>query len=268
VLEIFAQSFMQRALVAGLIVAMIGPVIGLFVVLRRMAQLGDTLAHVSLAGVAVGLLAKTYPSLTGIGFSVLAGLLMDWLRQSYRRYSELSVAILLSASAGLAVILLSLKGGGANVLEYFWGSMMTVSTADLYLTAGLGFLVVLALVTLYKELLSVTFDEEFAQISGLRVRLVNTIFTVLTATTIALTMRIVGVLLVSSLVVVPVAAALQLARSFQGALALSVSIGVASVLVGLVGAVAYNLAPGGTIVLTAVLILLLILGYKRVRNVE
>lgn len=268
-LEIFAMAFMQRALLAGLIIAVVGPAIGLFLVLRRLSMYGDTLAHISLAGVAAGMLSNVYPVVTGLLFAVGASLGMDWLRQSYRRYAELAVSIALAASLALAVVLLSMvPGSGGDIMAYLFGSIVTVSATDLYLVGGLGLLVLISLAGLYKELLSVTFDEEFARIGGLRVRLVNMIFIVLTAMTIAMTMRVVGVLLVSSLMVVPVATALQLAGSFRSALFWAIGVGVVSVFTGLVIAYELNLAPGGTVVLTAVVILLAVVGYKRVRGIE
>ncbi len=268
-LEMFSFEFMQRAMLAGIIVAVVCPAIGLFLVLRRLSMYGDTLAHVSLAGVATGLLLKVYPVFTGLAFSVAASLGMDWLRQSYKRYSELSVAIALSSSLALAVVLLSAaKGSGGDIMGYLFGSIVTVSAQDLWLVGGLGLAILVGLGFLYKELLSVSFDEEFARIGGIPVRLVNTLFIALTAMTVAAAMRVVGVLLVSSLMVVPVAVALQLARSFRSALIWSVLVGLVSVVLGLVLSYALDLAPGGTVVLTAVGILLLVVGYKRVRGLE
>lgn len=268
-LEMFTLTFMQRALLTGLIVAIVCPAIGLFLILRRMAQFGDALAHVSLAGAAVGLMTRTYPVAIGMAFSILAAMAMDWLRQSYRKYSELAVAIMLSAAVALAVTLLSAtQGAGANVLGYFWGSLMTVSATDVSLIGTLGALVLVVLFLLYKELLSVTFDEEHARISGLPVRLINAIYMVLTAMTVAMAMRVVGFLLVSSLMVVPVATALQLARSFRSALLWAVLFGLLSVTTGLILSYVWNLAPGGMVVLTAVLILVLVVGYKRLRGIE
>lgn len=268
-LDMFAYEFMQRAMLAGLIVAVVCPAVGLFLVLRRLSMYGDTLAHVSLAGVATGLLLNLYPVVTGLAFSVAASLGMDWLRQSYKRYSELSVAIALSSSLALAVVLLSAaKGSGGDILGYLFGSIVTVSAQDLMLVGSLGLVILAGLGLLYKELLSVSFDEEFARIGGVPVRFVNTLFIALTAMTVAAAMRVVGVLLVSSLMVVPVAVALQLARSFRGALVWSVLVGVVSVVFGLMLSFALDLAPGGTMVLTAVGILLVVVSYKRLRNLE
>lgn len=267
--EMFAYSYMQRALLAGLIVAVVCPAVGLFLVLRRLAQYGDTLAHVSLAGVAAGLLLKVYPIYTGLAFSVGASLAMDWLRRSFKRYSELSVAIMLSVSLALAVVLLSMtKGAGTDVLGYLFGSIMTVTAESLWLIGGLGTVVLIALLLLYKEMLAVTFDEEHARISGQRVAVVNTVFMVLTAMAVALAMSVVGALLVSALMVLPVATALQLARSFRGAFAWSVAAGVVSMVLGLWASYWLNLAPGGTVVLTAGALLLAVLAYKRLRGLE
>lgn len=262
-------SFMQRAFLGGLIVAVICPAIGLFLVLRRQAQVGDALAHVSLAGVAAALLTGAAPMAGGLLFAVGASLGMDSLRQSYKRYSELSVAILLSASMAIAAIMITIKGGaGANVMAFLFGSIYLVDEENLRLMAALGALVLLVVALLYKELLSVTFDEELARIGGLPVRWVNVAFTVLSGVTVSMSMHVVGMMLVSSLIVVPTATALQLARSFRSALGISVLVGLVSVLSGLVLAYWFNTGPGGTIVLTAIAILLLVLGYKRFRGLE
>nr|PZN37151.1 MAG: metal ABC transporter permease [Bacillota bacterium] len=266
-MEIFQFGFMNRALLAGAMVGLICPVVGLFLVLRRLSLIGDTLAHVSLAGVAAGLVLKVYPVVTGLLFSLVAGLGIEKLREQYQRYGELAVAITLSSAAALSVILLSL-GNAMNVdlFSYLFGSIMGVTAYDLWLIGGVGLGVLLVAGALFKELFFVTFDEELARASGLPVRALNVLYTLLTAVTVAVAMRVVGVLLVSSLLVLPVAASLQVARSFRGALALGVLFGEVSVLAGLVSAYYLDLAPGGTVVLTAVLLLLGVLGARRLRG--
>ncbi len=267
--EMLSLAFMQRALAAGLVVAVVAPSIGLFLVLRRLALYGDALAHVTLAGVALGMLTRTYPVATGLAFAVAASLGMDWLRQSYRRYSEMAVAIVLAGALALAVILLSLAAGStAEIMAYLFGSIVTVSPTDVAVISALGAAVVLCLFLLYKELLAATFDEEYAGVAGLPIRALNVVFYVLVALTVAVAMRVVGALLVSSLMAVPVGAALQVARSFRGALLLAVAFGIVSVLVGLTLAYELDLAPGGAVVLTAVALLLLILLSKRLRRAE
>ncbi|HWI61842.1 MAG TPA: metal ABC transporter permease [Symbiobacteriaceae bacterium] len=262
-LEMFAHGFMQRALLAGLTVAVVCPAIGVFLVMRRLAQYGDTLAHVSLVGVAAGVLTKVFPMVTGLAFSVAASLGMDWLRQRYSKYSELSLAIMAPTSLALAVAM-----ARSDVMSYLFGSVMTVEAEKLYMIVGLGALVLAVVLLLYKELLSVSFDEEQARVGGLPVGFVNTIFMVLTAMTVAMAMSVVGVLLVSALIVVPVATALQVARSFRGTLTLAILIGVVSVSVGLVLSYGFDLMPGVAVTLTAVGGLLLVLGYKRVAGIE
>jgi zinc transport system permease protein len=267
--EMFSYAFMLRALLVGLVVAVVCPAIGLFLVLRRLAQYGDTLAHISLVGVAGGVLLRVFPEATGLAFSVIASLGMDWLRQRYSKYSELSLAIMAPASLALAVILLQLRGGaGADVMSYLFGSILTVEPERLYLIGGLGLAVMAVLLLLYKELLAVSFDEELARVGGLPVGFINTIFMVLTAMTVAMAMSVVGVLLVSALIVVPVATALQVARSFRGALIWAVLVGLVSVALGIMLSYSLNLMPGAAVVLSAVAILLMVVGYKRVAGVE
>lgn len=263
-LEVFQFGFMNRALLAGAVVGIICPVIGLFLVLRRLSLIGDTLAHVSLAGVATGLLMKVYPVLTALLFALAAGIGIEKLREQYRRYGELAVAITLSFSVALAVVLISLgKSFNADLFAYLFGSIMTVTSRDVWLIAGLGAGVLAVVGLLFKELFFITFDEELARIGGLPVRGLNVLFTVLTAVTVAVAMRVVGILLISSLMVLPVAASLQVARSFRAALALAVAFSQLAVLAGLLAAYYLDLAPGGTVVLTAVALLLAVLAARR-----
>lgn len=254
---------MTRALLAGAVVAAVCPVIGLFLVLRRLAMIGDTLAHVSLAGVAAGLLMKIYPVVTALLFTLAAGIGIEQLRQEYRRYGELAAAITLSFSVAIAVVLISLgRSLNADLFAYLFGSLMTVTGQDLWTIAGLGAGVLVVVGLLGKELFFLAFDEELARVGGLPVRRLNLLFTVLTAVTVAVAMRVVGVLLISSLLVLPVAAGLQVARSFRSALLISVAFAQTAVGVGLVSAFYLDLAPGGTVVLTAVALLLGVLGIR------
>lgn len=268
-LEMLSHSFVQRALLVGLMVALVCPAVGLFLVLRRLAQYGDTLAHLSLVGVAAGVLVKFYPVGTGLAFSVAASLGMDWLRQRYAKYSELSLAIMAPTALALAVMLMTATGGsGADVMGYLFGSIMTVAREDVWLIVALGLAVLTILGLLHKELVAVAFDEDLARIGGLPVAWVNTIFMALTAVTVAMAMSAVGVLLVAALMVIPVAAALAMARSFKGALVWALLVGVASVLLGITLSYQLNLMPGATVALTAVAVLGLILLYKRVSGQE
>lgn len=256
-LEIFQYNFMQKAFVIGLVVAIICPLVGLFIALRRMSLIADALSHISLAGVAAGLISGSNPIIGASLFAVGGGLIIENLRQRYRHYSELAVAIMLSTGVALAAVLLGIGNGlNANVLNYLFGSIVVNNDTDVIVVLTAGLTVLLLIISLFKELYLISFDEETAQVYGLPVKTINVIFTAVTALTIALTMRIVGILMVSSLMIIPVATALQLAKSFKEALTLSIIFGNISVLVGLILSFYLNLPPGGTIIMLAVIILI------------
>ncbi len=266
-IEMLQFSFMQRAILAGIIIGVICPLIGIFLVLRRMSMIGDSLSHVALSGVAAGMLMGTYPVAVALVFSVAAALAIEKLRQSFQEYAELAIAIVLSTGIGLAVVLISLaKSFNASLYSYLFGNITTVMPADLKLILALGVGIVVAVVLLYKEMFYIAFDESSARLSGMPVKRINLVFIVMIAATITLSMRIVGILLVSSLMVLPVAASLQVAKSFKQAMVYAVVFAQIAVLVGMVTAYIFELASGGTIVLVAVGQLLLILGYQRVKR--
>lgn len=259
-MEFLQYDFMQRAIVAGIIIAIICPTIGLFMVLRRLSMMGDTLSHISLAGVALGLITKFNAILTALLLSLVAAFGIEKLRQAYSRYAELAIAIMMSTGIGLAIVLMNLgKGDTANLFSYLFGSIIALTPTDIYLMIGLGLLVIILLTFLYRPLFYIAFDEEGARVAGIPVTLVNMLFSLLTAMTIAVAMRVIGILLVSSLMVLPVAASLQLARSFRQAFIIAVCFGVVEVITGLILSYNLNTAPGGTIVLTAVALLVLVL---------
>ncbi len=263
-MEIFQYGYMNRAILVGVVVGITCPVIGLFIVLRRMSLIADALSHISLAGVAAGLLAGAHPVLSASLFSVCGAVLIEKLRENYRTYSELSIAIILSAGLALAAILLSLgKGFNAGVLSYLFGSIVLIDNNDFWLIAGIGATALGLIALFFKELYFITFDEDAAVAAGVAVRAISMGFTVLTAMIIAISMRVVGILLVSSLMILPVASGLQLARSFKEALLLSTGFSLISVLVGIFASFYLNLAPGGTIILTSVWVLLAILAGKK-----
>lgn len=263
-IEMLSFQFMQRAMLAGAIIGLICPLIGIFLVLRRMSMIGDSLSHVALSGVAAGMLLGTYPVAMALGFSVAAALAIEKLRESFQEYAEVATAIVLSTGIGLAVVLISIaKSFNASLYSYLFGSITTVMPQDMGLIIGLGVVIVVAVALLYKEMFYIAFDEASARLAGIPVKRINLVFIVMIAATITLSMRIVGILLVSSLMVLPVAAALQIAKSFKQALWLSVLLAQISVFVGMITAYVYELASGGTIVLVSVALLLLVLGYKR-----
>jgi zinc transport system permease protein len=262
--EILQYGFMQRALLAGIIAGILCPLIGIFLVLRRMSLIGDSLSHVALSGIAAGILLGTYPMGMALLFSVAAALAIEKLRKSYEQYAELAIAIILSAGIGIAVVLISFaKGLNIDLFGYLFGSITTVLKEDLVLIAVLGIWIIVSIKFLYKELFYIAFDEEGAKLAGIPVKWINRYFIVLIAMTITLSMRIVGILLVSSLIVVPVATSLQIAKSFKQATLLSVFFSEAAVISGIFISYFLEIASGGTIVLLSVIFMIFVLLGKR-----
>ncbi len=262
-LEILEYGFMQRALLSGIIISIICPMIGMFLVLRRMSMVGDSLSHVALAGVAVSFLTGFYTILGSIIFTIIAALGIEKLRKSYREYAEISIAIIHSGGIGLAVLLISMaKSINIDLMSYLFGSLTTIIKEDIYIMVILGLFIIGSILYLYNQLFYIAFDEEGARIAGINVESTNIFFTILIALTISISMRVVGILLVSSLMVIPVATAIQLEKSFKKTLALSIFFAFFSVILGIFLSFYFDLAPGGTIVLLNVLLLVLIIIYK------
>ncbi|HHV26273.1 metal ABC transporter permease [Anaerosalibacter bizertensis] len=264
-LDIFSYSFMQRSLIMGIIIAIIAPTIGLFLVLRRLSVIGDAISHVALAGAAFGLLLGIYPVYTAIGFSIIAVLGVEKLRKEYSEYAELSLSIVLSAGIGLASILISL-GNTSGIFSYLFGSLALVTKKDIWVVSILGSFIIISVLFLYKGLFYLTFDEESARMAGVPVRKINTFFSILVALTIGISMRTVGVLLISSLMILPVATSLLISKSFKQALLYSNLFGIISVVLGLISSFYFDLAPGGTIVLTALLILIIVMVINKIKD--
>jgi zinc transport system permease protein len=252
-------EFMQRALAAGLLVAAICPVIGLFLVLRRLSLIGDGLGHIAFAGVAAGFLTHIYPLVTALGFTVAGAAGIEWLRSRQKAYGDLALAILFYSGIAGGVVLSKLSGSfsGAQLFGYLFGQISTVSITDVWFILGLGIVVVAIVVLFYKELFALTFDEATARVSGIRVGALNLLLAVMAAVTVSVGMRIVGILMVAALMIVPVAAALQLGRGFKATLLWSVLFSMVSLVMGLATSYYLDLPPGGTIVLLAVGVFLL-----------
>ena len=256
-LDVFQYGFMQRALIAGLLVAGISGVLGVFVVLRRTAPLGDALAHVSFGGLALGLAAGILPIYVAIAVAVFGGVAIRWL-QERRLYGELSLTIVQAAGLGGGAVVVSLVGGlDVDILSFLFGlSVLTVTWSDVVLIAGLFAVTGVAMSLLYKEFFLLTFDPEGARVSGLPVRALDTGFTIVTAVAVVLAMRVVGILLISSLLVVPAATALQLRLGLRGTLGASILMAMLAVVVGLVLSVLFDTATGGMITLVSIASLL------------
>ncbi len=262
---LFHYDFIRNTFIVGLVIGIVAPLLGSFIVVRRLSLMADALSHVSLAGIAVSLfLSKTYaplagfnPLYLGFGFATGGSLLMEKLRNVYKHFEELAIPIIMSAGMGFSVIFISLANGfNTDLFSYLFGSVSAVSKVDMYTIIVVSILVFSVIISLYKELFLLSFDEEYARVSGIKAKVFDVIFMVLVALVIASSMRIVGILLVSSLMTLPVAAAIRIAKGFKQAIFLAILFGEIAVISGLFSAYYLNLAPGGTIVLISVSILI------------
>jgi zinc transport system permease protein len=257
-LEIFTYSFMQRAFIAGLTVGVVAPLIGTFLMAKRYSLIADSLAHVALAGVAVGVLTGLSPMLGALAMAVIAALLVERLRAGRRLTGDVALAMLLSSGLALTVVLLGLaRNVHVDLFAYLFGSITTVQTPDLWVIVPLALGVIAVIALLYKEWTYLAFDDESARVSGLPVRLMNQLLVILAAFTVVAALRIVGALLIGALMVIPVAAALQVSRSLAQTVWVAIAFGIAAVTIGLFAAFYLNLAAGGAIVLVALALFLL-----------
>lgn len=262
--EIFQYGFMARGLAAGLIIAIIAPLIGIFLVLRRYSLIADTLSHVSLAGVAIGLITGWNPLITALAASAVSAVAIERMRASKKIYGETALSIFLSGSLALAVALMGIgRGSNSNLFSYLFGSLVTVRPSDLAIMAALGAAVITLIAVLFKELIYISFDEEAASVSGLRVRRVNTIFILMAAMAIALSIPMIGILLISALMIIPVVAALQLKKSFTRTVIWAEIISLGSTLSGIIASFYLSLSPGAAIVLIMLGIFSAILLWKK-----
>lgn len=253
-IELLNYSFMQRALLAGVIIGLVAPLIGSFLVAKRYSLIADSLAHVSLAGVAVGVVLGVNPIASALVVAVVVAMVIEKLRAAGKLSGEMALAMFLSSGLAVAVVLIGLaKNLHVDLFSYLFGSITTVQSVDLWLIVPLGLAVMVVLLGLYKELSYMAFDDESAKVSGLPTRLLNQLLVVLAAVTVVVSLRVVGGLLVGALMVIPVAAAMQLGRSFKQTVVYAMAFGVSAVVIGLVAAFYLNLAAGGAIVLVALL---------------
>jgi zinc transport system permease protein len=248
----FELALMQRALVAGVVVGVFAPLIGTFVVQKRMSLVGDGIGHLAFAGIGAGALAGVWPVWGALAVAVAGALGLEWLRARRAASGDLALALFFYSGIAAGVVLVSLGGNlDANLLSYLFGQALTVNDSEILVIVALGSAIVVAMLALRRVLFAVVTDEEWSRVAGLPVGLANAVLAVLVAVAVVAAMRIVGILLIAALMVLPVASAQLLARSFRGTLGWSVVVGVASVVVGLVAARVLNLAPGGSIVLTS-----------------
>ena len=257
-LEIFEYDFMQRAFLAGMIIAILASVSGTFVVLKRYSMISETLAHSALVGVAVGLVAGFNPLWMAVIIAILSAWLIEYLRSSFSLYSDAILAILLSGSLAIAVIIVSLGGAFNNSLfSYLFGSILSVSNEDVITIFVFGTVSLGLLLTFSKELYFIAYDEEVAKTSGIKVRLLNFLLVTVVAIIIALSIRVVGSLLIGALMVIPTISALQYRVGFLQTSLISLVFAILSVVSGMTLSFYFSLPSGATIVICVLVIFII-----------
>lgn len=260
----FSYTFMQNALIISICIAVLCPCIGLFLVLKRYSMIGDTLAHSSLAGVTLGLLFRESPVLVSFVFTAFAGMMIEFLRQYFKKYTDLILSVVLSVSVGIAITLISSGRLHANAAAYLFGSMLTVSNEDMAITGLLSLAAVLTVILNYHQLLYITYDEEAARVAGAHVKVLNYVFAFLVAAVISVSIRSVGILVITSMITLPVASALQLGKGFRATFLAAMVYSFLSILGGFFASYYIGAAPGGVTALFAAGLLLVTILAKKV----
>ena len=256
ILEALSYGFMQKALIAGIAVGLICSFMGTFLVLRRYSLFGDGIAHVAFGGISVGLFLGVFPLWTAYIVSIFGGLGLQKLRQSTKISGDSAVAVVLVSGLAVGVILVSASGGfSVDLFSFLFGSILLISNEDAIMILGISAGIIATLTIMQKQFLHLTFNEEQAKLVGLRTTLLNYAFVVLASITVVTSMRLVGVLLISALIVIPNISAMMFGKGFKKTVIISMSISVISVVSGILVSYFLNVAPSGTIVVIAVGIL-------------
>jgi zinc transport system permease protein len=251
-MSILDLEFMRLAFASGIVVGLLAPAVGFFLVQRRMSLIGDGIGHVAFAGVAGSFLLGISPLAGALVASVVGAVGVEWLRGRRKAAGDQALALLFYTGIAAGVVLVSAAGAlNANLFAYLFGSILTVTVSDLVAVACLGVAGLIVVGVLYRSFVAAALDEEAARVSGVPVAMLNVLLAALAGVTIAVSMRVVGILLIAALMVLPVTAASRIAWSIRSTMLLAMAIGVVSVLAGLTISYYANLAPGGAIVLVA-----------------
>lgn len=257
-------SFIQRAYLAGSFIAVLCAMLGLFLVLRKLSLIGDGLSHVSFGAIALGLFLGFYPFYVAIPLVLIASYFILKLTEKAKMYGDAAIGVVSSLSIAGGVILASLsKGFNADLFSYLFGNILAISRQEVYLSLGMSLAVLLVIILLYNDLFSATFDEEYARISGIKTDRLHLILTSLTAITVVLAVKVVGIMLVSALLILPAVTALQIAKGFKAAMLIAISVSVISVLFGITTSFFLDLPAGATIVMINVMIFTITLAIKK-----
>jgi len=266
IFDIIQYGFMQRALISAIAISIICSIVGLFLVLKRHSLFGDALAHVAFGGISLGLFTGVYPLWTAYIVAILSAVGVNKLRESTKIPPDSSIAVLLTSGLAIGVILISISGGFTlDLFSFLFGNILLVSNDDVIMILITDAIVIPVIYIFYKKLVLIIFDENQAKVSGLNVTWINTLFIVLASITIMASIRLVGVLLISSLIVIPNITALMLGKGFKKTMFISCAVSVFSVVFGIVISYYSNLAPSGTIVLTMVSMFLITIIAKNMK---
>ena len=258
------HGFFMRAIIAGIISGFLCAFIGVFVILRKMAFFSHAIAHISLTGVAIGFLVNVNPLATAIGFAVVTGMLIPPLIEKSKLSVDTVIGILLAASMSLGVVLLGfVKGYKPDLISYLFGDILAVSSKDLYITITLAAFSIVLMYFIFNEISTISFDEDWAKISGIKVKYFNYLFILLLSLIIVISIKIVGIILVSALVIVPGAAAINIAKNFRETFIYSIIIGVLGGFVGIIASYFLNIPTGPSIVLTISIMFILTLRRRK-----
>ncbi len=261
-------DFMRRALAAGFLLSIMIPLIGVVMVNRKTSMVGDALSHTSLAGVACGLILGIDPVIGAVIVCIVSALSIEGIRKKFPHYGDMATAVIMSMGLGIAAVLSNFAPGGNTFESYLFGSISSVTQTDLIITGVVFVLVVGMSVISYSALLDIAIDPNLARLAGVNVSKVNGVFTVLTAITVALACKIVGALLVASLLVLPVATALLVSRSYASTVRIAVLLGIIYTMAGIVISYYWDIKPGGVIVLNAIAGMIVFFIYSKMRKIE
>lgn len=266
IITILQYGFIQRAIITGIFVALLCSVLGLFLVLRRLSLIGDGLSHISFGGVALGLFLGIFPVYIAIPIVILGALAILTLAEKMKVYGDAAIGIISSIGIASGIILASISHGfNIDLFSYLFGNILAITRGEMYLSIALSLVVLTVISFFYYDLFSITFDAEHAKVTGINVKIINTILVMLTAITVVLSIRVVGIMLISAFIVLPSVTALQVARGFKSAVIISAVTSVITVIIGIFTSFFLNIPTGAMIVVINFILLLLAFGYKKVR---
>ncbi len=263
ILEALQYAFIQKAIVAGCLIALSCAFLGIFLVLRKFSMIGDGLAHVSFATVALALLLSVSPLFLSIPLVILSSFVILKLNEKANLHGDAAIGLVSSFSVAVGIVIASIaEGFNVDLFSYLFGSILVISDLDVYLSIGLSLIVIGGIIFYYHDLFAITYDENFAKVSGIQVEKLNYMIAIMTSITIVLGIRVVGTMLVSSLIVFPAVTALQVSKSFKGAMATAAIVSVLCVILGVFTSFQFNLPTGGTIVIFNAICFVLAFGFK------